>query len=264
MLNVRVLRERLWQILSLDVAERMRTFDVRQDRAEVIGIAAIVLTTIGQWLNLRGMLVPGVGVREGVLRELVAAQYSPPQVSTEEQDRARVLLAGAEWFARRLDYDAHHAEQVRRIAVSLFDQLRPLHRLDHELRLILEMGAVLHDVGYFINRKGHHRHGDYLIRNGDIPGLRGWRRDMVACLVRYHNSKSDPHPDHKLYHALDSPRRAGSHRVVTLGGEVRDGSQTRYTHRERGGGRARRHFSSGRAQRRASGSGLDCPPSQLV
>ena len=50
----------------------------------------------------------------------------------------------------------------------------------------------LHDVGYYVNRKSHHRHGEYLIRNGEIPGLRGWRRDMVAALVRYHNSKSEP------------------------------------------------------------------------
>ena len=38
----------------------------------------------------------------------------------------------------------------------------------------------LHDVGHFINRKAHHRHGEYLIRNGDIPGLRGWRCEMAV------------------------------------------------------------------------------------
>lgn len=215
-INLSLLRDRLWQILPRDVPARMSVFRVRKDRAEVMGIAGIVLTTLSKWLNLRSLLVPGVGVREGVLLDLVAAQYGAGKFSQKERERAKVLLSGAQWFARRLDYDAKHAEQVRRLAVSFFDQLRPIHNLGPELRLVLELGALLHDVGDFINRKSHHRHGDYLIRNGEIPGLRGWRRDMVACLVRYHNGKSDPHPDHKLYHALDSSRRRQLHILTAL------------------------------------------------
>jgi exopolyphosphatase/guanosine-5'-triphosphate,3'-diphosphate pyrophosphatase len=69
------------------------------------------------------------------------------------------------------------------------------------------MGALLHDIGHFISRKAHNRHGEYLISNGEIPGLRGWRRDMVGALVRYHNTKSEPHPDHMSYAALDGDRR---------------------------------------------------------
>ena len=69
------------------------------------------------------------------------------------------------------------------------------------------MGAVLHDVGHFVNNKAHHRHGEYLIRNGQVPGLRGWRRDMVAALVRYHNCKSEPQVDHESYASLDGERR---------------------------------------------------------
>ena len=90
----------------------MRVFRVRKDRAEVMGIAAIIITTLAKWLDLRTMLVPGVGVREGILLDLVAEQYSGGVASEEEKGRAAELLAGARWFARRLNYDAHHAEQV--------------------------------------------------------------------------------------------------------------------------------------------------------
>jgi exopolyphosphatase/guanosine-5'-triphosphate,3'-diphosphate pyrophosphatase len=116
-------------------------------------------------------------------------------------------LTSSRWFARRLDYSSHHAEQVSRLALSLFDQLRPIHEMGPELRLVLELGALLHDVGHFIHRKSHHRHGEYLVRYGEIPGLRGWRRDMVAALVRYHNCKSEPQLEHASYASLDGPRR---------------------------------------------------------
>src|ERR1700690_3127741 len=69
------------------------------------------------------------------------------------------------------------------------------------------MGALLHDIGHFVNRKAHNRHGEYLVCNSDIPGLRGWRRDMVAALVRYHNTKSEPHVDDAAYASLDGERR---------------------------------------------------------
>jgi exopolyphosphatase / guanosine-5'-triphosphate,3'-diphosphate pyrophosphatase len=215
-INLRLLRDRTWQILPLDVLQRMSVFRVRRDRAEVMGIAALVLNTLGNWLSLRSLVVPGVGVREGVLLDLVAAQYSPDWASNDEKNRAELLLAGVRWFARRLDYDGKHAEQVSALALSLFDQLRPLHGMGPDLRLVLELGSLLHDVGHFVSRKAHHRHGDYLVRNAEIPGLRGWRRAMVASLVRYHNSKSEPRVGHKPYMALDSSRRQQLRQLTAL------------------------------------------------
>jgi exopolyphosphatase/guanosine-5'-triphosphate,3'-diphosphate pyrophosphatase len=215
-INVRLLRDQTWRLLGLDVPGRMRVFHVRKDRAEVMGIAAIIITTLAKWLDVRTMLVPGVGVREGILLDLVSQQYSASHTSEEEKGRAAELLAGVRWFARRLDYDPHHAEQVARLALSLFDQLRPLHEMGPELRLVLEIGALLHDTGHFVHRKSHHRHGEYLIRNAEIPGLRGWRRDMGAVLVRYHNCKSDPQLEHASYAALDGPRRRQARLLSSL------------------------------------------------
>src|SRR6202043_2689730 len=103
-----------------------------------------------------------------------------------------------------------------RLALSLFDQLRPLHEMEPDLRVVLEIAALLHDIGHFVHRKSHHRHGEYLVRNGEIPGLRGWRRDMAAALVRYHNCKSDPQLEHASYATLDGPRRRESRLLSAL------------------------------------------------
>lgn len=215
-MNVRLLREQTWRILELEIAERMRTYRVRQDRAEVLGIAAIIITELAKWFDLRSMLVPGVGVREGVLLDLVAQQYSAGAASEEQKVRAEELVEGARWFGRRFGYNAPHAEQVARIALSLFDQLRPLHGLGQEQRVMLQIAALLHDIGHFVSRKSHHRHGEYLVRHGDIPALRSWRRDMVASLVRYHNSKSEPQVDHPSYAALDGENRRVVRQLTSL------------------------------------------------
>ncbi|MDE3169060.1 MAG: HD domain-containing protein, partial [Acidobacteriota bacterium] len=215
-ISVPFLREQLWRLLDLDVPGRMRVFRLRKDRAEVLGIAAIVIHAVARWLRLRSMLVPGVGVREGLLLQIVGEQYSGGVISDEEKDRAAAFLAGVRWFARRVNYDAPHAEQVARLSLSLFDQLRPLHEMGQEQRMLLEAGAILHDAGYFISKKSHHRHGEYMVRNSEIPGVAGWRRDVIAALVRYHNSKSEPQPQHASYAALNGERRQQMRMLTSL------------------------------------------------
>ena len=202
-LNLRLLREQLWQMARLDVRDRMKAFGVRRDRAEVMVVAAVVLTTLAEWIRPGAVVVPGVGVREGILRDLTIEHFGPSDLDDE---RARVLLEQVRLFAARLQCEQAHAEHVRGLAASLFDQLAPVHKLTGEMRLPLEMAALLHDVGLVINAKSHHRHGEYLVRNAHIPGLPSYLQALVACLVRYH-SKAGPEPHHKLYASLGARDR---------------------------------------------------------
>ena len=206
-LNPRLLRDRLWNILQLNVEERMKSFSVRRDRAEVMGVAAIVLVTVAWWLRLRQMIAPRVGVREGLLYELASSQMGPPKLTDEHRKRSQVMLTGAESFAGRVSCDLKHTEQVQVLALQLFDQFWPYHHLDHEARTILASAAMLHDCGVLINRKAHHRHGEYLIHNAKIPGLRGWGKNRTACLVRYHNRKSEPSTTHSVFATLSGEQR---------------------------------------------------------
>jgi exopolyphosphatase/guanosine-5'-triphosphate,3'-diphosphate pyrophosphatase len=156
-------------------------------------------------LSLREILVPGVGVREGVLESLMREHFAVKPMPRPSA-RSRELIAKARRFGRRFDYDEAHCEQVRRLAVELFDQLRPLHGMGLEERSVLEVGALLHGIGHFVDSEDHHKHGEYLVRYGRIDSLSGWRRDMLACLVRYHY-KAEPLPDHKVYGSLDTDQQ---------------------------------------------------------
>jgi len=206
-LNPRLLRDRLWHILQLNAEERMKAFSVRRDRAEVMGVAAIVLVTVAWWLRVRQMITPRVGVREGLLFELACTQMGPPQMTDEQRKRSQVMLAGAESFAGHVRCNLAHAEQVQSLALQIFDQLWPYHHLDFEARTILAAGAILHDCGVLINRKAHHRHGEYLIHYANIPGLEGHIKNMTASLVRYHNRKSEPSTAHSVFATLNGEQR---------------------------------------------------------
>ena len=213
-INLARLEERLWEIVRLDVEDRMAAFGVRRDRAEVIGVAAVVLAVLGEWLGASHLVVPAVGVREGILHDLAAAHFGP---ATANDERAEGLRQQARRFAARMHSDAAHCEQVRRLAAQLFDQLAPVHGLAPGHRVSLEMGALLHDVGRVVNARAHHKHGEYLVRNADIPGLGRHQQETVACLVRYHG-KAAPESHHRLYRSLAPAER---HRVRVLAGILR-------------------------------------------
>lgn len=210
-LDLNLLRRKLHRITRLDVPERMEAFLVRKDRAEIMAIAAIVFVTLGRWWNLTRALVPGVGVKEGVLRDVLDSVYGKGFESVQEAD----LLSSARRFALRLSFDAHHCEKVRELAVALFDQLRAIHGMGNEPRCLLQVGALLHDIGHSIRRESHPKIGEYLVRNGDIPGLSGTQRDVVACLVRYH-SDSGPNADHKIYASLPASKQREVRALVSL------------------------------------------------
>jgi exopolyphosphatase/guanosine-5'-triphosphate,3'-diphosphate pyrophosphatase len=205
-LNLRLLRERLWEILSMDEDRRRKVFKLRENRADVIAVAAVVFCTLARWCNISRMLVPGVGVRDGILRDLMQQHFgNAAEEFFAPEDRA--LLESVDEFARRFGDDHEHSLQVRRLALSLFDQLRHIHGMDHEERLLLDVAARLHDIGRAVNEEGHHKHGEYLVRHARIPGLGDLARAVVACVVRFHNKRSRPGMDHKLYASLDPGRR---------------------------------------------------------
>ena len=206
-LSVNVLQQLLWKILQLDVEGRIRTFGVRRDRAEVMGVAAVVLVTVAKWLRLRSMAIPGVGVREGLLHELIEAQLTQPARTIEERLQSQKVVAGAEAFASRVRCDLLHAGQVRHLALQLFDQLWLYHRMDSQWRTVLAAAAILHDCGHLIHHKAHHRHGEYLVASAKIAGLRGWNKRVAASLVRYHNGKSEPTARHEVFASLNRLQR---------------------------------------------------------
>jgi len=214
-LELSLLRERLPDILERDVRERMKTYAVRRDRADVMGIAALTLITLGRYLNLRSFSIPGVGVREGLLDDIARDAFSRKEPH-HYNATARQLLVGTRSFARRLGYEQQHAEHVRELSIQLFDQLQPVHHMPAQSRVLLEASSLLHDIGHMISHRGHHKHGEYLTLNGDIPGLEGRDRAVVAALVRYHNRKSEPAGHHTAYSSLNNADKRITRRLAAI------------------------------------------------
>ena len=90
--------------------------------------------------------------------------------------------------------------------MSLFDELRSEHGLSARDRLLLEVAALLHDIGIFVNLRGHHKHGQYILSVSEIFGLSRDDMAIISNIARYHR-RGGPNKSHLPYMALDSDAR---------------------------------------------------------
>jgi exopolyphosphatase/guanosine-5'-triphosphate,3'-diphosphate pyrophosphatase len=131
------------------------------------------------------VVVPLVSIREGFLIDLVLG------VDSElEEDFYSQITASAMNLGRRYHYDEAHGRHVADLCLIFFDSLAKEHGMGRRERRMLEIAAILHDIGMYINGADHHRHGYYLVANSEIFGLHRDELDMIATVIRYH--RGDP------------------------------------------------------------------------
>ncbi|HEX4844915.1 MAG TPA: Ppx/GppA phosphatase family protein [Geothrix sp.] len=184
---------KLWRA---DAQQRIDRLGVDPKRAEVLHVGAIWALSLMEWLGTPPLRHLPVGLREGMIWEALkhGGAAIPPLA---ERRRASV-----EQLAARLDPDPGHSRHVARLADQLFVALQPHFELGDTERQWLAYAARLHDIGFSISEKSHHKHGEYLVRNAALPGFWPEEVDLLAQVVRFHRGKAPHHAKHEAFRAL--------------------------------------------------------------
>ena len=155
------------------------------------------------------MTISDFALREGVLFD---------RFPTGDDHLSDLQLSNALRLTRQLDPDAEHSETTARLACQLFDRTADRHDLGPDARQLLEIAALVHNVGLFISHSGHHKHSYYIVRNSEqLTGFTEHEIELVALIARYHR-KSHPSEKHAEFAALtESDRQL----VRTLAGMLR-------------------------------------------
>ncbi|MGC8723439.1 MAG: HD domain-containing protein [Acidobacteriota bacterium] len=203
-LPVEDLARLIQRLSSLSYRERVEKLGLREDRADVILPAAIIYERLATLAQAREILVPYVGVKEGIVLDLAdgASPLGAGQVRQAEQQVARTAVA----LGRKYHFDEPHALHVASLALSLFDQTLAVHGMGEEERRILHAAALLHDIGSFVSYTRHHKHSLYLIAHSNLAGFTPRETLMAANVARYHR-RSFPKPQHEPFTALQKDDR---------------------------------------------------------
>lgn len=210
--SVKAMASLLKEMHKLSPDERAEKWRLKGDRADVIVPAGMIYEQVARLAKLDAIHVPNVGLKDGVIADLVLEAGAASTLRPE-----RVAVDSALSLGRRYAFDEAHGLQVERLAMMLFDQLQDLHGLGPRDRSILAAAAVLHDVGRYIADRKHHKHSYYLISQSEIPGLTDEETELAAQVARYHR-RSEPKPSHEPFGRLGNPERD---RVVRMSGLLR-------------------------------------------
>jgi len=207
--DVRKLAARL---AKMSLIQREAVPGIGPRRAEIIVAGAQVFTELLDSFGLPGFRYSPLGLRDGILAQLLAEQDARAIVHKEfEHERWESVLA----TARRYGVDLKQAEPVRAHAVQLFRELKALHELPPEYESWLAAAAVLRDTGKFINHQGHHRHTQYIVSSSEIYGYTQLQRTTVSAIARY-LGKSRPQAGDRALRNIPAEQHLHVHRAIVL------------------------------------------------
>jgi exopolyphosphatase/guanosine-5'-triphosphate,3'-diphosphate pyrophosphatase len=189
------------ELVGRGYEERMEALALAPDRADVIVPAVFVFDHLLDLVGAETLVVPDVGVRDGILAELLE-EYRPSRGETDYQQ----IIRSAYYYVDKYRGNLDHARTVHGLAVQLFDGMSPLHGYGHRERTYLEAAAIMHDVGRFVRPSDHHKHSLYLIQNTELVGVTNSELKVIAAVARYH-TRATPSPSHPEYAALSKPRQ---------------------------------------------------------
>lgn len=182
--------------------ELSQNYQIPFEEAQRIIPACTIFRYLLRQTNLKKMHLCSAKMIDGLVKNMALniAGIEDKSWSTGVLDSARAL--GAK-FLVDLDYSSRLAD----CAVNLFDMFKDMSGLTPRHRLMLYAAGLLHEAGYFLAARAHHKHTYYLIANSDIFGLSRLDIEIVALTARYYR-KSAPKPTHEYYMALPREQRA--------------------------------------------------------
>ncbi|MGK0290674.1 MAG: exopolyphosphatase/guanosine-5'-triphosphate,3'-diphosphate pyrophosphatase [bacterium] len=189
------------ELNRLNFDERQEELGLAIDRSDVILSASYVFDSLLELTNCRSLTIPNVGVRDGILAELLE-EYGPSVPSTVNQQITRSAM----FYATKYRANLEHARNVQRLSTQVFDGLEGVHELTSRDRVLLEASAILHDIGRFIRSSDHHKHSMYLIRNMELVGVTNSELKLISLVARYH-TRNTPNPNHAEYGKLSKDER---------------------------------------------------------
>lgn len=172
----------------------LKNLGIRKDRYDTMREGCIIFQSISKKLSNQIMITSGAGIREGAyLCDLLRSHHH--KFSPEFKLSLRSLK---DRFSMMEKENLH----VKKIALSLFDVLAPIHMIDPYFKHELGVAAELYNIGIKLGFYQNQLHSFYFILNNLNYGFSHEQKILIAMLIKYHVNKLPSEEDIQTYKML--------------------------------------------------------------
>lgn len=171
------------KIIRMSLKERLNFPGLDPKRADIIVAGSTLVLKLMRLLKVEEISLSDRGIREGMVLDFIEKNKKKIHKDETSPD---IRGKSIRQLVKRFSADTRHAEQVTKLALKLFDETATLHQLGVPERDILKYACLLHNIGYAVNYKKHHKHTYYLVMNSDLDGFKPEEVEMMALIARNH------------------------------------------------------------------------------
>lgn len=163
--------------------------------------AALIVRNMLEYTGLDEIYFPTASLSDGVVYSYAVRnmEYKPAI------DPLSDLISGARNIAKRYRTDRKHIEFVEKAALEIFDASLKYTGLKPRDRFLLQLSAILHEVGKFVHAKSHNDAAHSLIKYTELIGLDGNELDIIGLVVKLY-PRENPYDD-PFYTNLPSEKK---------------------------------------------------------
>ncbi len=165
-------------LLSYTHIDEIDIAGLKENRRSVIVAGLAIALAAFDTLKIKTMRFSSGALREGVIYDTIGRL-------AHEDVRERTVSALVSRYSLNVEKTHRITERCQHL-FTYVDKAWGLSKVD--LQHII-WGIELHEIGLAIAHTQFHRHGHYMLANGDLPGFSRIDQDIVALLVRSHRRK---------------------------------------------------------------------------
>ncbi|HKK45911.1 MAG TPA: HD domain-containing protein, partial [Balneolaceae bacterium] len=202
--------------IKMDHDKRIRQEGLEDKRVDIILPGLVLLDFLIDNCGIEQVKISESALREGMILEYIDRQKKSLNLSLQEDftdPRRRSVFE----LLQKCDWHEKHSRHVARMATQLFEAFKDELELTDQDGELLEYASFMHDIGYYISHRKHHKHALYIIRHADLKGFTEDEINIMANVARYHR-RSTPKKRHKRFRKMD---KSDQQRVRKLSGLLR-------------------------------------------
>lgn len=185
-------------VIGISYNERAKLKGLDEKRISLLPAGLVLVNYVLKTFGIKRIKISSQALREGIILRYINQEMTYlKETEFIESPRRRSVME----LVNKCNWHEVHSKHVAKLALQLFDNFQEELGLSDTDRELLEYASFMHDIGYHISHRKHHKHALYIIRHSDLKGFKEHEIEIMANVSRYHR-RSTPKSRHKHYDKL--------------------------------------------------------------